>query len=247
MRFITLLEIAAIGTLTTVTFAVITVGVAQAGPNCNADSTIDSQEEELLDLINDYRSDDGLAPLVFSGTLNQAAAWKSEHMAANDYFDHGDLGIDRGFVARLRDCGYTADTWLSENIAAGHNTAAATFEQWRLSATHNATMLDSNLVAIGIGRAFDSESRFQWYWTAEFGGVADGFNPSPPRGLTGDVNCSGEVDPIDASLILQLAAGLLGSLPCPSGADINGDNQVDSIDATLLLQFKAGLIRSLGP
>jgi hypothetical protein len=66
-----------------------------------------------------------------------------------------------------------------------------------------------------------------------------------PAGRPGDVNCDGEVDSIDAALILQYGAGLIGSLPCQQNGDVNGDGSVDAIDAALVLQFVAGLIDEL--
>lgn len=60
--------------------------------------------------------------------------------------------------------------------------------------------------------------------------------------LPGDVNCSGEVDAIDAALLLQLSAALLTDLPCMASADVNHDGAVTSIDAALILQAVAGLI-----
>lgn len=219
--------------------------IAQAGPNCDADTTLDSQEEAFLDLINAYRADNGLGPLVFSDALNQAAAWKSEHMATNDYFGHDDAGLNRDFVGRLRDCGYTANTWLAENIAAGNDTAAETFEQWRASPGHNSNMLNPNMVAIGIARVLNSDSQFRWYWTTEFGGEADGFSTEPPASLsdkTGDVDCTGDTNSLDAVLVLQFAAALLDSLPCEIEADMDGDGGADAIDAAIILQLTAGLI-----
>jgi hypothetical protein len=66
-----------------------------------------------------------------------------------------------------------------------------------------------------------------------------------PAGRVGDVNRDGDVNSIDAALILQFAAGLLPSLP-PT-ADANIDGRVDSIDAALVLQFSAGLLPTLPP
>jgi len=69
----------------------------------------------------------------------------------------------------------------------------------------------------------------------------------PAVGMLGDANCSDETDAIDAMLVLQLNAGLLGSLSCQQNADVNGDSRVDSIDAMLILQYTAGLLDQLAP
>ena len=69
---------------------------------------------------------------------------------------------------------------------------------------------------------------------------------TPPQ-LVGDTSCDGIVNSIDALLLLQFDAALLGSLPCGQNADANQDGEVNAIDATLILQFDAGLIDSLPP
>jgi hypothetical protein len=52
---------------------------------------------------------------------------------------------------------------------------------------------------------------------------------------------------LDALLLLQYAAGLLDSLPCPGNSDVNGDGNMNTLDAQLILQYGAGLIPSLPP
>jgi hypothetical protein len=67
----------------------------------------------------------------------------------------------------------------------------------------------------------------------------------PAGGLLGDVNCDGHVNAIDAAFILQLTAGLIGSVPCPQNADVNHDGSINPIDSALILQYTAGLIHNL--
>ncbi len=65
--------------------------------------------------------------------------------------------------------------------------------------------------------------------------------------LVGDASCDGAVNVVDAALVLQFNAGLLGSLPCVGNADANVDGRINAIDVALILQFTAGLLDSLEP
>lgn len=67
------------------------------------------------------------------------------------------------------------------------------------------------------------------------------------EGATGDVNCDGSINSVDAALVLQYNSGLIDALPCLGGADADGNGGVDSVDAALILQFHAGLIARLPP
>ena len=60
-----------------------------------------------------------------------------------------------------------------------------------------------------------------------------------------DPNCDGNVNSIDAALVLQYGAGLIASLVCQDAADVNGDGSINAIDAALILQFTGGLVDSL--
>lgn len=60
--------------------------------------------------------------------------------------------------------------------------------------------------------------------------------------LLGDTDCDGRISSLDALLILQFAAALISSLPCPENADISGDGKIDPLDSALILQTAAGLI-----
>lgn len=63
-------------------------------------------------------------------------------------------------------------------------------------------------------------------------------------GGSGDANCDGATNSIDATLLLQHIAGLLDAIPCEDEADVNGGG-IDSTDAALILQLEAGLLLEL--
>jgi len=71
--------------------------------------------------------------------------------------------------------------------------------------------------------------------------------PTPTRTPTpsvarGDASCDGNVNSIDAALVLQYIARVLTSLRCAAAADVNGDGRIDAVDAALILQYDAGLL-----
>ena len=65
--------------------------------------------------------------------------------------------------------------------------------------------------------------------------------------FTGDVNCDGRIDSLDALAVLQFEAGLLDKLIFPDGGDSNEDGKINSIDALLILRFDAGLMPDKRP
>ncbi len=207
---------------------------ASAGPNCEGTGSIDSEELQLLRLINDYRVANGRPQYAFSHSLNRSAAWKAQHIADNSYFAHDDVPIERTWNARIRDCGYTFNTYLGENLAGGNPAASGAIDIWQHSPGHDALLLSETFRAIGIGRAQSATG--YWYWVADFGGELDA------RIAGGDVDCSGGIDTVDASLILQRAAGLLPILECETEADADASGAVDAMDALIVLQYAAGLV-----
>ena len=164
-------------------FTVIAPGVAAAPADpgsfaepslavSSADACADSEEVGFLALINEYRAASGLRALSLSSSLSSAAAYHSVDMAANGYLAH--TLLDGTTVEQnMANFGYEGGTH-GENIAAGTETAAEAMQIWQGSAEHNANMLNASFGAIGIGRAYDPNSQYGWYWTTIFGDVSDG-------------------------------------------------------------------------
>lgn len=65
--------------------------------------------------------------------------------------------------------------------------------------------------------------------------------------LSGDVDCNGALQSVDAAIVLQLDAGIINTVPCPLKADTNGDGRTDSMDAAIILQSVAGLLAYCRP
>jgi LPXTG-motif cell wall-anchored protein len=129
------------------------------------------EEQRLLELINEYRQENGVGPLVLSGVLSTSATRHSEDMATHDFFSHSTKessyypGGSRPADRAVRE-GYPTNVYTAENIARGQLTAEEVFQDWRGSPEHDAAMLGEHYAAAGIGHV-DS------YWTADFGSVAD--------------------------------------------------------------------------
>jgi len=147
---------------------------------CSSD--LDSEKSNFLALINQYRQDNGVAPLKISSALTTAAQLHSEDMAAHNYFSHDSLD-GRTPIDRMRAAGYNYNTYYGENIAAGTSlyTAQSVFNAWKSSPGHNANMLNPDFVVIGIGIAYNESSQYKYYWTTDFGGYDDSGPPPPPN------------------------------------------------------------------
>lgn len=147
---------------------------AQALSNCNVtNTTFDDAEQAFLDVINQYRTSNGLQPLTVSVNLNRSASWMAQDMATKNYFAHRD-SLGREPQTRIAECGGTISS--GENLAAGTriDTAQAAFALWRSSGGHNRNMLFGPYTQIGIARAQNPGARYTWYWVTTFSIPDDG-------------------------------------------------------------------------
>ena len=128
----------------------------------------DGEERAFLDLINKYRRQNGARDLSLQSQLGAAADYHSRDMAKKNYFSHK-LSNGDSAEKNIERFGYTNWSYIGENIAAGHETAKAVMDAWKSSPEHDRGMRDKNFTEIGIGRAYDKNSRYGWYWTTTFG------------------------------------------------------------------------------
>jgi uncharacterized protein YkwD len=153
--------------------------------DCNAGAdwgTLDqTYADQVLTLVNQHRTAMGLGALVSSPTLTKAADWKSLHMGYYRYMTHDDPAppVARTVSDRLQTCGYPIGSvgW-GENIAYGYATANDVMTAWLNSSGHRANIENPSYRAIGIGVARNSSGTY--YWTQDFGTLADGGTTQPP-------------------------------------------------------------------
>ncbi len=139
----------------------------------------DSEEMAFLEIINNFRAQNGAGPLQTSTELENSSRWMSNDLAAHNYFSHTD-SLGRDPATRINSFGYsTANSWWGENIAGGFADAYNNFAGWMTACdpdssgactyAHKVNMLNPNFKLIGIARAYNVNSTYHWYWTTDFG------------------------------------------------------------------------------
>lgn len=148
------------------------------GGTGDAATAYDAEELKFLGLINDYRDENGLRPLVLSDTLTVASERHDKDMAEYGFFAH-DTQKSSYYPAgsepwdRMEAEGYRYNTARGENLAVGYETAEQVMKAWKESPSHNAAMLDGNYRVMGVARINVPGSVHGWYWTTDFGGYVD--------------------------------------------------------------------------
>lgn len=118
-------------------------------------------EKEVVELVNEQRAANGLAPLTLGDKLSKVARLKSQDMHDNSYFSHTSPTYGSPFDM-MKTFGISYRT-AGENIAMGYSTPEAVVNGWMNSPGHRANILNANFTTIGVGYVADGH-----YWTQEF-------------------------------------------------------------------------------
>lgn len=103
--------------------------------------------QDLLDLTNKQRAENGLPELKINSQLNQAAMRKAEHMIENDYWAHNSPDGTTPWIF-IKDAGYDY-VYAGENLARGFNNANDAVSAWMASPDHRANILSPNYEDVG--------------------------------------------------------------------------------------------------
>lgn len=126
--------------------------------------SVDSVEKQVIDLTNEERAKNGLAPLAYNNELCNVARAKCQDMIDNHYFDHHSPTYGSPFdMMKSFNIDYSA---AGENIAKGQRNAHEVVTGWMNSEGHRKNILNSNYNQIGVGCVKDSQGTI--YWTQMF-------------------------------------------------------------------------------
>jgi uncharacterized YkwD family protein len=122
---------------------------------------ISQEAQQVIDLTNEQRKQNGLAPLQADTQLSGVAQKKSVDMAQNGYFSHTSPTYGSPFDM-MRDSGVSYNT-AGENIAQGQRTPKEVVDAWMDSPGHRKNILNPDFTHIGVGHAVTGH-----HWTQMF-------------------------------------------------------------------------------
>jgi uncharacterized protein YkwD len=124
---------------------------------------LSAKEQELLDLTNQERKKEGLAPLRPNPVLVKVARAHAVNMAKQQKPEH--VLDNKTPYQRIKEAGYRYYV-AGENVAAGETDVEDTFKGWMASPGHRANILDRKYTEIGLGLGRDDKG---WvYYTQLF-------------------------------------------------------------------------------
>lgn len=111
--------------------------------------SVSSYAQAVLDLVNRYRAQNGLAALTLDSGLCQVAQTKAQDMHDSGYFAHESPNYGTPFeMMSFFGISYKA---AGENIAMGYSSPQAVVEGWMNSEGHRANILSSSFTKMGLG------------------------------------------------------------------------------------------------
>jgi uncharacterized protein YkwD len=132
-------------------------------------------EQEVVELVNAERADEGLPPLKRVAALDRAARYYATDMAQDNYFPSNHNTYDRSGGTLVQVCTwdarissyYSGPQALAENIAAGQPTPEDVMAAWMGSPGHKDNILHESVWEIGVGYYVGGGAGP--YWVQDFG------------------------------------------------------------------------------
>lgn len=107
--------------------------------------------QQIIDLTNAQRVQNGLGPLTYNGQLAAAAAAKAQDMFTVNYWAHNSP-LGKTPWSFITGAGYRY-VYAGENLARDFNDAGSVVNAWMNSPSHRENILDTNFKEIGVAVA----------------------------------------------------------------------------------------------
>jgi uncharacterized YkwD family protein/spore coat assembly protein SafA len=116
--------------------------------------------QQVIDLINQERTKNGLGKLIANAELSKVASLKAQEMRDKNYFSHQSPTYGSPFEM-LRKFGITYRI-AEENIASGQATPQEVVRSWMNSPQHRQNILNPQITQTGVGYAKGGSLRHYW-------------------------------------------------------------------------------------
>lgn len=218
--------------------------------------TIDTAafSEEAVILTNQFRQENGLAPLKAAPVLLELSSRRAEEL--KDAYGHT-RPDGRDWFTIVEESSLDANCYAAENVAAGYDTPESVIAAWIDSDAHRKAMLGENYQYVGIGvyQMEDDPNHYYTYWEMLLisseqpleGEYEPGGNmtittvPENELPVPGDVNLDGVTDLTDAVLLQKILLGqVTGNEAQLENGDCYADGVLDCRDVLALMQQLLG-------
>ncbi|WP_068499664.1 CAP domain-containing protein [Paenibacillus kribbensis] len=134
---------------------------AGAGQSAGSNAQLSKSQfaAEVVKLVNNERSKNGLKPLTSDAKLTEVALAKAKDMSNNNYFSHTSPTYGSPFDM-MKKFGVSY-TYAGENIAMGQQTPQEVMKAWMNSQGHRENILKAEYTQIGV-------AYYNGYWVQEF-------------------------------------------------------------------------------
>lgn len=119
--------------------------------------------KEMLDILNEIRAENGVAPVELDDELSILATARSVELAFTNYHYKHQRPNGDDFSTMLDDNGYTYKA-VAENIASGIYDYEHAMKMWKESSGHFTNMIDADMNTVGFGWVGTGYG-YHDYWT----------------------------------------------------------------------------------
>ncbi len=174
--------------------------------------------QQIIDLTNAQRVQNGLGPLTYNGMLASAAAAKAQDMFTVNYWAHNSP-LGKTPWSFITGAGYRY-VYAGENLARDFNDAGSVVGAWMNSPSHRENILDSNFKEIGVAVADGKLTGIDGILVVQMFGTPVAGVPSFAEATEGKPTAQASPLPIPSGQAAGKQVALASPVPTPSATPV---------------------------